>query len=319
MWDDPEYVGLDSFAKEVWIYLLLGPEARVACPGLVRIGTGGLAEALRASGQDVHVALGRLEDINWLRVHAQQRIIHIPKAPVYRGRVNGRILKGWYRRWKLVPDGPWKQLHIKRMESCRPTSGDVWEKTFGSAEATAGKPLPMPGKALSGPGVSSSGNQRTFPLLVDKSSEYPLPTPGKASFPERCPEPSPEPSPDPDPSAEPAAAPEAERLWLVQEQLRADLGLPRLRATPGRIARVALALQQFSAEELEHVLRVFRRQACEDPAQADWLDGRRNWLPQCIEPRLGQSATPKARDVRFGRVEPKPTEDYGPPGVVENF
>ncbi len=307
IWEDPEFVGLDLFAQHVWFYLLLGPEARTACPGLVRLGVGGLAEALRASSQDVHVALGRLEKIGWLRVHGPQRVIHIPKAPTWRGGGNGKIIRGWYRRWQSVPEGPWKQAHIAAMEVCRPSTGTAWEETFGTEPR---KPLPVPGKGF--PDLLSA-----FPADLENTVGKSILAPRKAQEgdPEQDPEQEEDPEQDPD-------APEAERLWLLQEQLRADLGLPKLRATPGRIGLVAIALQQFSAEELEHVLRVFRRQACEDPRQGDWLDGRRNWLPQCIEPRLGQSAKPngrKPRDIRVGYVEPKANEDYGPPGVVEDF
>jgi hypothetical protein len=134
------------------------------------------------------------------------------------------------------------------------------------------------------------------------------------------------PAPDLSPSPDLALAPNtrararnepgaAQRLWDLQERLRAELGLPSMPASPGRLGMVQQLLGQYTEAQLEHVLRVCARIARENPRERDWFDGRRNWAPAVIEQRLGQSAdptpAPKRRAGEVGSAAPTPREEFG--------
>ena len=296
MWDDPDFVSLDRFTQMLWVYLLVGPEARDACPGLVRGGVASLSEALRVSSSDVHTALRTLSapPRAWLKVYPELRLIHIPRAPAYRGSCSGNVLRGWFRKWARVPDCVAKRIHPTLMEPCRPAKGPAWDETFGSVAVDYhDSALPTQQKSLFGDGKDASPQS---PKSLSAKFVYAR----KAKDPEQ------------DPEQDRGVA--ARRLWDLQESLRAELGLPPV-SPMGRDTLVAQLLGQYTETHLAHVLRVCARLAREQPRERDWFDGRRNWAPLVIEQRLGQSAdptpAPKRRAGEVGSAAPTPREEFG--------
>lgn len=294
MWDDPDFVSLgkaDRFYQVAWVYLLTGPEAREACPGLMRMTATILGEGLRCSSQDADNALRRLAALGWLDIYADLRIVHIPKAPAFRGKAGGHIIRGWYRKWQRVPDCHAKIAHPALMEPCRP-KGEAWAETFGAeprvelirqerpnSEQKSLFPAQEPSEH------SRRARERTgFSIIAGAPRAAPLHV--------QVQDPEQEQLQEQDPRAdEPSPVQAASELWALQEILRAEFGLPPL-AEFQNVEKVRILLGQYTQSQLEHVLRVFARQVREDPKQRDWFDGRKNWAPLVIEQRLGMSADP---------------------------
>jgi hypothetical protein len=126
--------------------------------------------------------------------------------------------------------------------------------------------------------------------------------------------------PDPDPDArEPRADgpapgtavspyPTARLLWALQEDLIAALPYETrpVEPTEADLRQVVLALDSFSADDLEYVLRLFAQRAHDDPGQARWFNRRANWHPAQIDRALrtpigkGQKGRVKATRKRYG-------------------
>lgn len=138
MWDDDKFVALDDLARTVWMYLLTGPEATQSCPGLIILGTAGLAEAMRRSTLDIANALQRLERAGMVEVDAANRVIRVPKAPMYRAPGNANVVRGWHRRWTSIPSAELRERHVVALvEAWRQL--DISDGTRQAIEQTFGR------------------------------------------------------------------------------------------------------------------------------------------------------------------------------------
>lgn len=102
---------------------------------------------------------------------------------------------------------------------------------------------------------------------------------------------------------------EAERLWSMQEEMRART-IPHarpLKATEARIARVLERLAENSSAESEHVLRVYEADALHKPDSREWFNGETNWRKANFDRALGR-AIPH-RDSKPAKNATLPVDD----------
>jgi hypothetical protein len=188
MWDDEQFIGLESNdTRLLFVYLLTGPDV-TPLPGLIVTGAAAISEGLRMGFETVSKGLAELSRKGRIEIDARHRVIRIPNAPRYNAAENPNVLKGFWNHWKKVPESPLKYAHLASLEACiDPADAKMvatWRATFGT--------VPRP---------SGNGFETVTPTVTQTVPEG-LPKPFRT--------PDPDPDPDPLPSASRAHASEHE-------------------------------------------------------------------------------------------------------------
>jgi hypothetical protein len=359
LWDQPGFLRLSESAQLLYIYLLSGPEASLSVPGLVLCGAQSLAEARRCPSDHITRTLDELAGGKWLDLDPDARLIGVPLGPIVTPPGNTNVVKGWWRRWRDLPQSPVKMRHLEplRQAICEVRNWTaVWGATFGTALAPSGSLFHEVSKQADKGEVADSkrdyenavgdaeslseGMPEAFPKCSDvHSSERAglkafeslskdtrsairdprseILDPQSEIRREESLSPS-QPAGDgkllalaigTSPGTQPSKFALARRLWDLQEQLIGDLPYETRTVEPADtdLQLVALALDGYSVEQLEHVQRVFASRAKLDESQAVWFNRRSNWHPAQIERALRMPVVTATK----GRVRAAGKKRYG--------
>lgn len=304
LWDNDFFVALGDLddgrlAQITYLYLLSGPESSVSCPGLILLSVGSLAEGLRAPAADVHVALERLREVDFVQTDHRRRLIRVPDAPSLKQPGNCNVMTGWFRRWRDVPESPLKYEHIESTRIWCDVSEPYnrrWHDTFGTVEVPppssigAEKGAPVQGSlALE---RLSKGFQKALPPKSSRVAELkPLERLSKKAMQSG----SDSGSGSESESESGSKASRELRLWTLQERLREQIPGMQPLPPPGptELGRIAGCLADTGADEAqaEHALRVFAADATRDAQKARFFNGTANWSPKAFRFALGGSTS----------------------------
>lgn len=135
MWDDADFANSAIETRIAWLWLLTGPLTSGSVPGLMVAGPAVVAEGARISVESARKALDDLRALEFIDVDERARLIRIPNAPRYKGCGAVNVVRGWFRRWKAIPESRLKYEHVASLESvCTPKWSAAWAETFGSEE-----------------------------------------------------------------------------------------------------------------------------------------------------------------------------------------
>ncbi len=134
MWDDERFSSLSIEEKLVWIAILTGTQT-TCLPGLAICGVAALAEASRLDIDTVSKAFDTLSRLGMIIFNQKSRVIRVPNAPKYNPCSNEKVLKGWFRCWKDIPECVEKYEHIaslrEGLDTDRGWTTHAWAVTFG--------------------------------------------------------------------------------------------------------------------------------------------------------------------------------------------
>lgn len=326
MWDDERFVALSDLEQNLWTFLLAGPLTVGGVPGLIVGGPASFAEGMRRDAGKVRAALAKLVAVGLVEHDEERRLVRIGNAPKYKPPGNANVVRGWFRRWRLLPESPLKYQHVEALEKVCAKYQDAWADSFGSVDL--GKVFRKPfersseshGPSLSketrsstsaetetstgtgtGTGTGGAKVQNTAPLPTADVQAVMAPTArgGRKSPSER------------DRADLIAKHREtAERLWQRQEALRrwSIPGARSLAFTEDACYRVAALLEGgMSEDDVCHVLEVYAAEARANPDQARWFDGVSNLRKENAARALGRTVASVAR----GRSPPTPFARQG--------
>jgi len=181
IWQDQDFLALPPEGRLGWLYLLLCPEQRSGMVGLFVLNKPSLISAMGGGDRPPAVDdfLDRVESIGWIE-RDRASLIRVSSIWKYTVNPNTNMLKGWWARWKILPDSPLRYRHavalalklegahdatwrstfgtipvaeieaaIKATARYRPLAWEAVSKRFGCTEAKPGKgtgtvPLPFP-------------------------------------------------------------------------------------------------------------------------------------------------------------------------------
>ena len=133
LWDDRAFRQLGTEAKLLWYYLMTGPEAARSSPGLLQVGIAGLAETMRVGTTDIANGMAHLEADRWLVFDGPSRLVRVLR-PVYRPAPNHKVVQGWWRHWRDLPEHPYKHEHLPFLRALITSKMmSTWQSTFGAA------------------------------------------------------------------------------------------------------------------------------------------------------------------------------------------
>jgi len=291
IWDDDRFAELSVEGKLVFLFILTGAQSQQV-PGLLWCGPAALAEGLRMAPDAVERAMQELTKTGLIEVDAVRRVIRAKRAPKYNPPGNGNVVRAWFRAWKILPESPLKYKHVSSLQEVVENRSkhhtDAWEETFATIiDSCETVPQSMEDGCTNG-----SPNRSVIPRVcvsvsslgsnLDLDIENTEQEPGQAKKRQRRKTPA-------DPLA--AHRPICERLWDMQEQLRAQAIPGSMVRSPGedRLRRIAQLLALGKTEsECVHVLRVYAEEARQDEKSAKWFDGVSNWRPENFERALGR-------------------------------
>ena len=295
MWHDRHFVGLSTEAKLLWCYLLTGNNDGV--PGLLRGGLGAYADVMRWDGDAAAGALDELLRAAFIEFDLESQLLRVPGAPSYSPCTNANVLKGWFRRWKDVPESPLKYRHIESIRKAlahRDWFTDAWEATFGGIkvpEHSRQVPLFLLGPA---PGSDSSENETLngYPNPFTNGSERVCETNITATTTDTTTSTTTLTQLEERPRV--ASAIErgmiASELWRLQEELRSELAPNVVSRDPTSqdLRPITQALERYTREELENSLRVNAATASNKPEKMQYFNGYNNWHPESLRRTVGQ-------------------------------
>lgn len=161
-WDDEKLADLGLEARLVAVFLLTGRQATLI-PGIVNLGVAGLSEAARLPMEAAAAGLAELERVGFAEVDARRRLIRIPNAPRYNPPANGNMLRGWYHRWKTLPDCPIKARHVASFKQAvkleMPSLSVAWGETFGTVPEPVDVVPETVGETVAEPFANGSKNR----------------------------------------------------------------------------------------------------------------------------------------------------------------
>jgi len=289
-----EVFGFPLQCRGVWATLLSGRHS-LEIPGLMVTGPAALAEEMGNSVEEVHAALEGLEQRHRIQWNRQQRVIRIPKALEFYPAPGPNIVRGWFRKWESIPNCELKYIHVETVSGKVSLSADsaetmqkAWRETFARVDSNKIKhfgTLPLPffspsGNPSGNPSEtkgSGSGSGSGSGIGSGKgigSGE----TSGKGS--ERVPV---------DSEAQDSLQTRCERLWGLQEELRAKLGLPAKKAPGAALEAFRARIRDHADQQVEHVLQVCFAESEANPGDAKWFDGYSNWQEEAFDRKLGRS------------------------------
>jgi hypothetical protein len=146
LWKDDRYLELDRDERLVWIFVVAGPHA-AGLPGLFDLGPLAICERMAEEVEFAATAQRALEHFHELGLaHLDRKkwIIRIPNAPRHNPPANPNHVRGWWRKWQLIPDRPIRYEHIADLRVVvdriaeKSTRRDgagwqaAWAETFGT-------------------------------------------------------------------------------------------------------------------------------------------------------------------------------------------
>lgn len=137
-WNHRDLRRLEPTTRLVAAFALSGRPA-MDVPGLLNVGPGAIAEEMYIRTSVVEQALEELEEVAFVELDEDNRIVRVPNAPNYVPKPNDKMIKAWWNRWKLLPDSPLKFRHIGSLqlalaETSTESVINAWNETFGSIE-----------------------------------------------------------------------------------------------------------------------------------------------------------------------------------------
>ncbi len=150
LWDWEPWTELVAPARILWLALYSSAEAKRHVPGLWQGGIPTMADAARMSGTDVATALEDMLAHEIVEYDAKMRVLRmceLPDCGEYPS--NGKVIRGWWTRFKTVPQCPVRDAHIRTLrwimdEGARRAGKAItedhqiaWAGTFGTV------PLPL--------------------------------------------------------------------------------------------------------------------------------------------------------------------------------
>jgi hypothetical protein len=212
---------------------------------------------------------------------------------------NQNILRGWYTRWKRLPESPVKYRHIATLRQSirgtkwkRGSANQIWSETFGEVEVpdflrdSVGPQLTLIGTDRQ-ESAENNGSE-TVTKQFGNSSETDVNDSACLNRSRTVREPYRSQIRSQIRSQRGAncfPGTLAERLWALQEEYRAEVKLAPLTATAADLERVESCLEEagFTEAHAEAALRSYRDQVRRDITKARYFNGRINWDPRNIQ------------------------------------
>lgn len=248
-------------------------------PGVVLGTPEELAAALRWPFAGFWSSLSEIADGGMAKVDREAGVVWLKNAPRHNPPESPNVVRSWRATWDDVPECPLKAEAWRSLKAFCEGMGEGFAKAFGEACA---KPSPNQDQ-------DQDQEQEQDPESDSRPLKLELAEP---EVPARSP-----------------IRVEAERLWGMQEEMRART-IPHarpLKATEARIARVLERLAENSSAESEHVLRVYEADALHKPASREWFNGETNWRKANFDRALGR-AIPH-RDSKPAKNATLPVDD----------
>ena len=329
LFDWSPFVAMSPVARCLWVGLYCSPEAKRMLPGLFQGGIGTIAEAARLTAQDTTHALRELEDRHLIVRDKRFRLLRFAALPDRGERPsNGSVLKMWWGRWSQVPECPVRQDWVELLAwLCEPQTRDhhrVWSTTFGtvrSAEIAGGRsPQPSPDSQLA---MFSATSDTVSDTVSDTTKvEGRRKEVGGGVGEEEAAVASPT---LPRPSGPSVEALEL-AVYLAQAiQSHTPAFAPETRKLQGWATWLDRSLAKGrAAADLRGIIDFCHRNDQDTFWRPNLLSGRKLHakFDELMVRRNTRGAAPLSAvrsNVRTGRVEPLPPEEYGAPGVVEDF
>jgi hypothetical protein len=293
-WDELRHLSLE--ARAVLAYLCTNRH-NDGVAGLAVLSMATIADDLNVTPQKLQALWKELDEKapGFVQVDVERRLVRIPKQPRAGHSPNHKVIRAWWRRWKMLPDCPMRTAHVLSLAAslkadCGEATRQAWEETFGTIDtstvderlangsAMVGEPLPNRTPTVSASASASAGASESESAGEGAERErVTLGLPGIA----------------PPRGKAKAASPlarwrtAAERLWALQEDLRRQVlpGARGLRPDDERLERIAARLEAGASEaDCEHVLRVYALEA--DPK---WFNGETHWRKGNFDRALGRT------------------------------
>lgn len=158
LWDWPRWPPLSYEARNLWLAIYTSPETKRLVPGLFHGGLSSLAEASKMGYQDAASALGQLEERQLAEVDPVSRVIRLTELPDKHERApNGRALRGFWNRFKCVPQCPTRDRHVQLLGWLQDPMTEDHRKAWSETFATVSTPLHRNGIANGMPNGSAYG------------------------------------------------------------------------------------------------------------------------------------------------------------------
>lgn len=294
--------GMPLPTQWAWMYLVTHKLAQEV-PGLFATDYGRIAAERKVPLVEVELAIRPLLERGLAIFDPIAELFRMPCMPGYFSKPGPNQIRGWHRNWVTTPESSLKYDHVATLQAIVPGQNspahDVWVELFGNCLSLA-SPMPLqPGSTQMLLALNSH--------IVGRVREPTDPDPETDPLPETDTDPKTDPRrgsaegeiksnwKGTDIATKPSTSSDlysrAERLWSLQEQLRAQIsGLDPLPASPRALRRVVACLETIGAtdEQAAKVLNRYLRHAQDNPEKALFFDGIGNWEPTNFERQLGR-------------------------------
>ena len=323
LFDWAPFVAMSPIARCLWVGLYCSPEAKRMLPGLFQGGLGTMAESARLNAQDTVDALRELEDRKLIVRDTDYRLTRFVSLPDRGERPsNGSVLKMWWGRFSQVPDCAVRTGWVDLLAwLCEPQTNDhrrVWASTFGTVHCN-----PVSGGRS--PQVDFEPQLAMFSRKSDTVSDTVCDTTKVEGRREEV--------VGGGVGEEVADPPVAKQPSVRALEIAAYLATaiqshtPAFRPGTHKLKGWARWLDRSlakgrSASDLRSIIDYCHRNDADTFWRPNLLSGRKlhTKFDELLVRRNSRPALSVVRsNVRFGRVEPLATEEYGSPGVVEDF
>ncbi len=150
LWDWEPWTDLSPAPRLLWLALYTSAEAKRHVPGLWHGGIPSMADAARRPPDEVIDSLDKLLERELVEYDAKLRVLRLCELPDPGERPsNGKVILGWWTRFKTVPACPVRDAHVKVLawichEGSRQSRKEftanhvaAWNETFGTIVAPA--------------------------------------------------------------------------------------------------------------------------------------------------------------------------------------
>jgi hypothetical protein len=260
-------------------------------PGVVLGTPEELAAALRWPFEGFWSALSEIANVGMAKVDREAGVVWLKNAPRHNPPESPNVVRSWRATWDDVPECPLKGEAWHALKAFCEGMGEGFAKAFGEACA---KPSPNQDQDQ-----EQEQEQEQDPESDSRPLELELAEPDR-------------------PARSPIRA-EAELLWKLQEDLRAQT-IPKarpLKATEDRLDRVVERLEENTPADCEHVLQVYAADAVRKPDSREWFNGETNWRKANFDRALGR-AIPQ-RDSKPARPAARPVDESEAARLVRTF
>ncbi len=156
LWGDGKFQTLSRpqpCGQSLWIYLLTGDKT-TNIPGLLSIGLGGLADAMKWPVPATRKAWNEIATQKMATADWEAPLIFVRNALHYNIPESPNVVKSWRTNWVEIPECPLKLIAYEQMEAFFKEYGEAFVKAFREACA---RPLAKPfGKPLAKGSAKSS-------------------------------------------------------------------------------------------------------------------------------------------------------------------